>query len=988
LPIDDTPIQREPARDRDYLPEVEVRFTRTAGLGPELFRLLDVSSRADLFGVGYSFRQAGMANIASTPLQLRGLDLIAPAHDVSAFTLPAFQWEPTYNIPAEGALPFPAQLISPTDGGPTRFALPTANLVPVAPLPVIDTFLTEYNRQFDLPLAVRFTLPFGIVAVAELRRRTFDPNFPLFDSPHFVNVCPNFQTSGISGALQLSLRAPIRLLITSGGPSASLPGVAVQTNNGTSGYNVLKSGHVDETFNATFADKMKMVPVERIDFTGYGASTFSDWRHPNVKGAGVTQVRFEALVGRTSREVVQVRSKLYPWCAIVVRIITIERTGSGGVFRRDSGWQAASDGDYKLDGAVFHPGVVPRLTNIRRIRDTANIYERVYSIGPGNEERVKLTQVLFDADIEIESVTLGANSARLVPARDIVGYVQVLPVGKDLTAGQLNDLLIATGPLGGPIDCELNVAESGLHMRLARVEVDRTTTLAGNPQFVSVARGTIELPSAGQWTFTYRGPGEAEPHRLQSDQPIPLIRANPIGGVTRPYRFADPPELHQETYPSSEYGLLFSAGAQRMLIPQPQVRRSDANIYGGSTFLFADMYTLAGGVALFPRPDQCHPIPAGSKLRITGRNKVRLEVAAVPGLAANEFKVGQLERTLSQSTALRVRSRFRPESTIKLLIDSDQRPDWSCTFGPVWMLGDVDDLDELIQVFGNMVSSSVAVPQLQDPKMVFGGPLAPVQSIIQILTSFGLPFPFDVSITNTTYGFKSGWKFIFPKYVNPFLTKAIKIGCGLMCEVELLGRWGKESEVYEEIAKEIAQHSMISTKGTSRVALRGWHFVLECNSKVLLEVGSLVRVVKAFLGGASKFEIGGEEDGTTKVSYFMGFAGAVEVEIGILTVTGSRAYSLAFRNLLGLKKIELGGASEWELEGEVLGGLAGVKLSFEMLAVVEPGDNFHFTGEVTLAIDLTLAWALSKTYEVEFKAEEEISLEAFVAGALLTAVVI
>ena len=30
----------------------------------------------------------------------------------------------------------------------------------------------------------------------------------------------------------------------------------------------------------------------------------------------------------------------------------MERTGSGGVFRRDSGWQAASDGDYNLDPAA------------------------------------------------------------------------------------------------------------------------------------------------------------------------------------------------------------------------------------------------------------------------------------------------------------------------------------------------------------------------------------------------------------------------------------------------------------------------------------------------------------------------------------------------------------------------------------------------------------------------------------------------------------
>ncbi|MBA3356192.1 MAG: hypothetical protein H0U18_09710 [Pyrinomonadaceae bacterium] len=186
-----------------------------------------------------------------------------------------------------------------------------------------------------------------------------------------------------------------------------------------------------------------------------------------------------------------------------------------------------------------------------------------------------------------------------------------------------------------------------------------------------MARGTTELPGAGQWTFAYRGPSETEPHRLEADRPIPLIRANPAsGGVVPPYRFADPRELHRPNNPDSEYGLLHSTDAQRMLVPQPQVNWGDATIYSGSTLLFADMYTLGGGVALFPRPDQCHALPAGSVLRITGRRRIRLEGDCTARLETWGIQGGALERTLSQSAALRVRSRFRPDSTIKLVIDS------------------------------------------------------------------------------------------------------------------------------------------------------------------------------------------------------------------------------------------------------------------------------------------------------------------------------
>ena len=67
------------------------------GWQPERLRMLDVSSNADLFGVGFN-------HDPQAALVLRDLDLVAPIDDVTAFTLPAFHWEPVYNIPAEGAL--------------------------------------------------------------------------------------------------------------------------------------------------------------------------------------------------------------------------------------------------------------------------------------------------------------------------------------------------------------------------------------------------------------------------------------------------------------------------------------------------------------------------------------------------------------------------------------------------------------------------------------------------------------------------------------------------------------------------------------------------------------------------------------------------------------------------------------------------------------------------------------------------------------------
>ena len=613
--------------------------------------------------------------------------------------------------------------------------------------------------------------------------------------------------------------------------------------------------------------------------------------------------------------------------------------------------------------------MVRRLTGIRRIRDTANTYQRVYPTGA-----VKLTQVLFDADVEIDGVTLGANSSSRVPTRDLVGYVQVLPVGVDLTAHQLDDLLAATGPIGGPIDCELDVAQSGLHMRLSRIEVDRTTTPAGTPEFVAVARGTPELPNAGQWSFTYRGPSEPEPHRLEPNRPIPLIRADPVGAVSPPYRFADPRELHRPANPDSEYGLLFSADAQRMLIAQPQLRAGDATIHAGAPLLFADMYALGGTTALFPRPERCHPLPSGSSLRVTGRRRVRLQVPS-QGLGAGVFKVAPLDLTLHQNAALTVRSRFRPDATIRLAIDSDQRPEWSCRYGPVSVVTDIEDLEGIMQVVGDMTSSAAAAPEVRDPHMVFGGPLAAVQTIINFLTDFGLPFPFHVSVTNKEYSFKTGTKYKFPPpgLDALFLDDAIKKGLGVMLELELVVGLGTETESVDDLKGRIEEHPRTRSRTV-------WHSHLECEAKILVKAFEL-GIVELFLGGASKYEFVGKSDGTSEAALYLGFAGVVEVDLVILEITGLRAYSIVSRRKN--QKLELGFASQYEVEGELLKGLVTIGLSFELLLLVEVSGDFHFAGEATLALDVTLGWVASKSYEVEFEMSETLAAAAFVATTVL-----
>ena len=384
------------------------------------------------------------------------------------------------------------------------------------------------------------------------------------------------------------------------------------------------------------------------------------------------------------------------------------------------------------------------------------------------------------------------------------------------------------------------------------------------------------------------------------------------------------------------------------------------------------MYGLAGGVALLQRADQCLPLPAGTTLRVTGRRKVRLDIPPQPPLGPGEFKVGVFERTLSQSAALSVKSRFAPDATIRLTVDSDQTPPWSCSFGPVSFVNDIDDLSDLMMVEGRLTSSAVEAPQLRDPQMTFGGPLGPVQNVIDLLTSFGLPMPFDVSVTNPKFAFKSGLKFKFPPGGFDVIDDAIKHGLGVALELEILAGFGNESE-----NAGIAAQGAISDNGI-------WHSYLEAEAQITVRTISLFEIATLYLGGAFKFEIEGQSHGKSEITFFWGVAGQVEVAISkILAVSGGRSYSLVSRRMVGEKKVGVGMASEYDVEGVLLYGLAAVKLSFELMVLIERTDSFHLAGEATLAIDVTLGWVFDKTFEVEFEMSEVIEAAEFVAGTVL-----
>ena len=284
---------------------------------------------------------------------------------------------------------------------------------------------------------------------------------------------PKFTESETAAAFVSAMQ--LRLLATGAGlpggaadPSRAMPGSMMQTANlqdNTNNLPSVLSEDVREIANTEFQDK---VPLHHADLSGYGLSTFSDWRKATPQGqkepTGATQVRFDVVVGRTSYEVIQLKSRLWHPQARVVRTVIIERGNSGNVYRYDTGWVAISDGDCRRYAPIA-TGVVDSYRNIRNIR----IVPKPLIVLSDTSTHVtwKWQEVLYDADLHLIPDPEGAREGQTVPIRDHTGYIQILPTNDVPEEPQFAELMNEVGrPIGGSAGCR---CAAGRHARDAAV---------------------------------------------------------------------------------------------------------------------------------------------------------------------------------------------------------------------------------------------------------------------------------------------------------------------------------------------------------------------------------------------------------------------------------------------------------------------------------------------------------------------------------------
>jgi hypothetical protein len=161
----------------------------------------------------------------------------------------------------------------------------------------------------------------------------------------------------------------------------------------------------------------------------------------------------------------------------------------------------------------------------------------------------------------------------MVSSHDLVGYLQLLPVGTPPAPTDLAALVEQFGPFTPAVSCTVEAgkfgSEAGTVLRCSAVEIAAVTTVQGDATELGVAlRGAPQIPRGGGWSMGVRRYTDQAPTALPNDFPVPLVQNN---NDTSLWHIADVADLDSLQQPASYYSLLHSTGTNKVLFEAPQI---------------------------------------------------------------------------------------------------------------------------------------------------------------------------------------------------------------------------------------------------------------------------------------------------------------------------------------------------------------------------------------------------------------------------------
>jgi len=720
----------------DEPPELSSRFHGLLDAETESLYLLDLSTKDHHFGVA-------LPSFANERVDLQGNKLALALRNVRLLMQPQVQWEPVeVAINDDAGARFSETVKSTSNGGRTLAGATAVRLVPLLP-GLVCREIAVASREGSRCAAL-FSLPFGLRALAFI-----DPVQQLPDGPAVSASLHQPRFTDLASARQLRLTATGALnLDPRRDPAArAMTGGMVQLSNLDPGKNQLGSvlsgginskGEKIKGVEEFLNEFQEYLPLHQADLSGYGLSTFSDWRRDAP--TGVIKVRFDVMSGRTCYEVIQVKTILaFPMC-YVVRTVIMERRNSGKVLRFDTGWKPVNDGEFRvvfqddpfdpLKNFEFEKGVVKVFRNIRRIRVEAKPALNL-------SDNSSWQPVIFDADAELENVVAG-GSGGLVPIFDHPGYIQFEPkgAGSEVTRTRIELLLDKIGkPVGGPIDCKIRVGGT-LETQLSGIFADEAPQDDGkNPALMLAAYGLPKLPRAGQWSAARINGSTSEASPVDPRHGVPIIRRT----GQKKYVFLEPGDVKRSQ--PDQFGFLMSTSTSRLLFPKPEIDPDQPGVLTTDKPQVADPYSLVQSTSVFPRPAYALRCQQTPQFNISDDNQWRL--------TNSSFKFDTPNSDLAKGGEWEITRGFNPAQTprIDVLLDSAvQNKPWEITSTP-------NDLDVVIEGFGkiftihtNYAALSGAVPKLDKPALEFGKKLEALEEIVDALSHFSGLAMFHVDV--------------------------------------------------------------------------------------------------------------------------------------------------------------------------------------------------------------------------------------------------
>ena len=913
----------------------------------EAWRLLDVSTSADLFGVTVA------SNDARRVMHTRGLTLEVPSRNLRLMTVPGISWEPVRTIDPPD--PAPSRFVFPDDGAPTEVGINSVHLVAMAPRAAYDDVIASLAAG-QIGGAI-FTLPFGMYAAVKLGD-TRQPGVPTATA---TEVRPSFASPALTGGMQMSLRAGPALHAYE---DAVMPGRAVQTPpppppaSPPPPATTVLGNDVETIFNSDFTTgaggaQVPRVPLTRYDISGYGASTFSDWKHnPSLvsppESTAIIKAQFQVLVGRTAYEMVQAQSILYPFGVKVVRTITIFRDGGGGMYRRDSGWVPASPGVYEISGIHVHPGAVEGVYNVRNIADTGQQYRK---LDPGDHTKdIILAAVTYDCDVQIRNIAGGGAATGRVPSTGQFGYLKLAPSG-ELTPAQLAEVFRQQGPLGGPVATTLHVAGSQQRVRLTRVDVDVAPASGGGaPEFAAAARGTPILPRDGAWSVARKLPGATSAAMpLPAGTAIPVIRrgrsTGPAPAASVPWQFADPHDLLAAS-PASDYGFLQGTGTQAMFVQRPQIDEVKKAIVPPIPSSLADVTALLKTAGVFP-PEianfqlpsnfQLNPGPDGLTFDGAG---AKYQIAIPPGTTNSLLDLGFIKVTCDFSDLAGT------PTTITLELKPGR---WSIVVAPVSFVLDLGPFPQILAVTGMFSGANGAGPSFSglpttadpfgprdQPRITYGSALSILTDLLtalkDLLAALGLPVELEVSFSGNTLTVK-----------DSLPIPDLPLGLGTISGITL------------DLGAELTLPDKV-------------HFVAGISSPE-----APFKWVIFPLAGNGCVQIAAR-DNRSDIIVQGGLGLGIAIDIGI--AKGSASIILSVELDIGTTAFSIKGTLTGNAEVDVLGGLVGASLTLSAgLGIEVPfgADHIEVFADVSVGIHISICWVIDIDFDGSWQFSRELA---------------